>query len=76
MDEWDPIGINDVPQCADEYDSYAQEIFERARRGAVADEIRNYLLSVETPSMGFRQATGRGLLALAERLVALQPARE
>jgi hypothetical protein len=28
MDVWDPIGVKDIPQASDEYDSYLGEIME------------------------------------------------
>jgi hypothetical protein len=46
--EWDPIG--DVP--ADEYDSYAGQVFGKLKRGASVDEIAEYLNHVESDLMG------------------------
>ena len=41
MHEWDPIGVRDVPQAQDEYDSYVGRVYvmmmdERATHEAIA----------------------------------------
>jgi len=60
MAKWDPIGINDVSEAEDEYDSYVRGVYRMliARRSAA--EIFAYLWWVETENMdlpGDRQAT-------------------
>ena len=52
LQEWDPIGINDV--CpADEYQAYADEAYTMLMNdGATADELAAYLLQVATEHMG------------------------
>jgi hypothetical protein len=52
MEEWDPIGVADVPEAADEYDAYLGAIGERLRRGANADEIARFLTDVREDRMG------------------------
>lgn len=70
MDEWDPIGVADIPEAADEYDSYLGQIARRLREGAPADEIAAFLNEVEEERMGlgsFASARSRSD-ALAVRL--------
>lgn len=50
--EWDPIGVADEPAAADEYDSYAMEIFTFLARDADAQYIADYLNWVVTERMG------------------------
>ncbi len=57
MDEWDPIGVADFPEAADEYDSYLGQIARRLREGASADEIAAFLHEVETVTMGLGSST-------------------
>lgn len=45
--DWDPIGIRDVPQAQDEYDSYVPGIAALLRAGADVDRIASHLLRIE-----------------------------
>lgn len=50
--EWDPIGIAEVEQAADEYDSYADAASAMLTRGASAASLCAYLQSMATDQMG------------------------
>jgi hypothetical protein len=39
LTEWDPIGVNGIPEAADEYDMYAMPILVRLQSGASVDSI-------------------------------------
>ena len=52
MEEWDPIGVSEIPEAADEYDSYLGQLGSRLRADAPADEIAAYLTEVEEVHMG------------------------
>lgn len=39
MQEWDPIGVNDVPEAGDEYDGYIGEVYALIERGATESEM-------------------------------------
>lgn len=70
MEEWDPIGVSDIPEAADEYDGYVPTIYKLLIRRAPAHEVFDYLWWAETDHMclcGNRQATE----AVAARLVDL-----
>ena len=54
---WDPIGVAGAPGARDEYDSYLSQVFKLLRDGAQGEEIADYLVRVETESMGM--ATSR-----------------
>jgi hypothetical protein len=43
MSSWDPIGVRDIPEAFDEYDSYAWDITHMLGKKASASEIFNYL---------------------------------
>ena len=51
MSKWDPIGVNDVPEAADEYDSYIGGVFDLLERGASEESIRAYLRNIEVEAM-------------------------
>ena len=52
--EWDPIGVGDVPQAQDEYDSYIPTIYRLLSEGADEHKIAQHLEKLETVSMGLR----------------------
>jgi hypothetical protein len=43
MSSWDPIGVRDIPEAFDEYDSYAWDITHMLARKTDASEICDYL---------------------------------
>lgn len=49
-DEWNPIGLDDVP--ADEYASYATRLGGLLREGVSEDEIASFLEDVRTGALG------------------------
>lgn len=52
LTEWDPIGVADVPNAQDEYDSYVPEIARALDAGADAQSIAARLIAIETDRMG------------------------
>lgn len=49
---WDPIGVAEVPQTRDEYDSYLPQITGMLMRGAGEEEIAKQLTVISTETMG------------------------
>lgn len=50
--DWDPIGVSDIPEAKDEYDSYADTVFSMLiNQKADTDEIASYLFRVATERM-------------------------
>lgn len=52
INKWDPIGIKDVPEAWDEYDSYIPAILELIETGADLDVLSSYLVWVEAERIG------------------------
>ena len=50
--DWDPIGINDISDADDEYDSYVGSVCTLLLSGAAPDIIRQHLSKIETDYMG------------------------
>lgn len=72
MNEWDPIGVKDIPEAADEYDSYLGDIFGLIERDSTETQISDYLRWVETHRMGlggYSDAARRAVAASLKRLV-------
>jgi hypothetical protein len=67
IEEWDPIGVKDTPEAADEYDLYIGDIFELLERGGSVAKISDYLRNIEVDRMGMIDAAGEPLLAEARR---------
>ncbi len=72
LQEWDPIGVKDIPGAEREYDSYVPRIYEMLIQKKTKDEVFGYLWWAETERMGLtgdRQATSvfaQQLLLLAD----------
>ena len=67
LKEWDPIGVGEIPEAQDEYDSYVSGVYKLLITRRPQHEIFYYLWTLETQHMGLtgdRQATER----FAERL--------
>ena len=52
MERWDPIGVGDMPDAADEYDSYVGTVGRMLREGATSEGLSAYLTRVRTEWMG------------------------
>ncbi|HCD85996.1 MAG TPA: hypothetical protein DEQ45_19615 [Agrobacterium sp.] len=52
LTEWDPIGVSDIPEAQDEYDTYADAVSGMlANQAASVEEIAQYLFKVATEQM-------------------------
>lgn len=70
MGQWDPIGVSEIPEAADEYDGYIGDIYELLKQGASTRDISTYLLKIEVDRMGMVDATGSPLLGADTRSAA------
>ena len=52
LHEWDPLGVADVPEAHDEYDTYVNGITSLLVRGEAKEKLIAYLWTVETENMG------------------------
>ena len=52
LKEWDLIGIQDIPEAQDEYDSYILSIYQLIQLKKSEEEVFNYLWRIETEHMG------------------------
>src|SRR5262249_44928575 len=74
--DWDPIGIQDVPEASDEYDRYADKAHVMLMDDrATADMIAAYLyeIAAEHMGLGHNQRLAEVSKSVAETLVALRP---
>lgn len=71
MSKWDPIGVSDTPEAADEYDRYIGDVCTLLDRNATNEEITNYLRWVETERMGLTDLKGNPLVPAEVRSAAV-----
>jgi hypothetical protein len=67
MREWDPIGVADIPEAADEYDSYIGEVYGLLVGREPLHKMVDFLWWVETQHMGLA-GNRRKTEVVAERL--------
>jgi hypothetical protein len=70
LHEWDPIGVSDVPEAQDEYDSYIPGIHKMLISRSTEQEVSDYLWEIETKHMGLL-GNRRHTEAVAGKLVQL-----
>ena len=52
LKEWDPIGVKNVPEAQDEYDSYIPGVCKLLINQESSENIFQYLWKIETDNMG------------------------
>jgi len=67
MAEWDPIGVNDVPEAADEYDSYIGGLYELLVQRASEEKICAYQRHIEIDRMEMVNSSREPLLPDSNR---------
>jgi hypothetical protein len=67
MAQWDPIGVGDSPDAADEYDLYIGGVYELLETGAPSAALSNYLRTIEVDRMELIDASGQPLLPESTR---------
>ena len=68
MSDWDPIGVSDSPEAADEYDAYLGRIARRLRDGVTSEELAAFLSSLSEEHIGVEPAADGGDLATARHM--------
>jgi|SRR5438128_5344846 len=71
LQDWDPIGIRDVPEAQDEYDGYVGGVYRLLASGASPHDVATHLSTIESGRMGYTQAKPSDLLPVAEKLCRL-----
>jgi hypothetical protein len=68
---WDPLGVKDVPEAKDEYDSYVGGVYRLIASGASAKQIAEHLVRLETDRLGYPDTDPKMLIPLANKLLRL-----
>ncbi len=59
LNEWDPIGVAQISEAADEYDSYVPMVYKMLITKVPKHELFDYLWWLETEHMGLTGDRGR-----------------
>jgi len=76
MAKWDPIGVADTPEAADEYDIYINGIYRLLENGSTDQEIAEHLRRIEVDQMGLGDLNENPLLPGEFRAVAVSELRK
>ena len=66
--DWDPIGIGDNPNLADEYDNYIGSIITLLRQNTPVETLASFLEKIEKTKMGTRDVNIKRLHDVAIKL--------
>jgi hypothetical protein len=67
MSKWDPIGVSDTAEAADEYDGYIEGILELLDRKATVQQLSDHLCKIETKRMELVDHNGISLVSSERR---------
>ena len=73
LGDWDPIGVHDVAEASDEYDSYVGAVYRLLASSATAHDVAGHLRDIEVHQMGLASELGglERLEPVAEKLLAV-----
>ena len=71
MQHWDPIGVADIPEAADEYDSYIASAYRILAGTRSEEELIEFLHRTETETMGLNPRPRESLREVARQLLSL-----
>ena len=75
MEKWDSIGVRDVPEAQDEYDSYILQLYGLLRKQSSAKDIIDYLYKIETEWMGL-SSSKEALHSVVQELLGLDVSKD
>lgn len=70
MAEWDPIGVNDTPEAAEEYDLYIGGVYRLLAEGSSEAGMYIFLRDIEIGRMELVDENGEPLLTEGKRKAA------
>lgn len=72
MQRWDPIGVSDIPEAADEYDGYLGPVYRILAGTRSEEELVEFLFRAETRTMGLIPHSREVLHQVARLLLRLK----
>ena len=71
MRDWDPIGVAEIPEAADEHDSYIGSVYRILTATLSEDELVEFLYRTETETMGLSADSRERVREVARKLLTL-----
>lgn len=71
LQDWDPIGVSDIPEAQDEYSAYVGGVYRLLASGASEDEIVEHLFKIERDTIGLPAVDRKDLRGVARKLIEL-----
>ena len=71
LTDWDPIGVGEIPEAADEYDGYVGGIYRLLNAHASVDDVARHLHEIVISSIGLSSRGIEDHRDVAEKLCAL-----
>ena len=72
LQEWDPLGVHEIPGPHAEYDRHAAEVYELLARGASDVQVERYLHHIERDDLQHPELATRDLGAVLRKLRELE----
>jgi hypothetical protein len=71
LTDWDPIGVGEIPEAADEYDGYVGGIYRLLSSHASVEDVAPHLHEIVISSIGLSSGGADDHLDVAKKLCAL-----
>ena len=71
LHDWDPIGVRDVPEAQDEYDSYVGGVYRLLASGASEQQVADHVSHIASDAMALSALDRAKLIPVARKLCAL-----
>ena len=71
LKDWDPIGVREIPEAQDEYDSYAFPLYTLLRQHPSEKTLVDHLFHLETEHMGLSRFGRRHLKPVVQKLLSI-----
>ncbi len=73
IEEWDPLGVNEIPEAQDEYDHYVGGVRRLLEAGADKTKLVGHFRHLEEIDMGIPYRDDKTRECVAEMLLRLTP---
>ena len=68
LQEWDPLGVHEIPGPHGEYDTHAHEVYDLLARGASDTQVERYLHHIERDDLQHPELATRDLRPILRKL--------
>lgn len=72
LQDWDPVGVNDIPECVDEYDSYIARVYRILVGSRSVADLVDLLKRIAVEEMAVSSGGTEKLKSVAAKLLTLK----